>query len=78
VLVELLMVLQLLLLIVLRLLLLLIRHIALTLVGGSGECERRKRRRHCLTVLLTAGEAERETVGVVLMVTHFESGVFNG
>jgi len=76
VLVELLMVLLLLLLILLRLLLL-ISHVAWTLVGGSGECKGRKRRRHCLAVLLTAGEAERETVGVVLMVTHVEWGVFN-
>jgi len=77
VLVELLMVLLLLLLILLRLLLLLISHVAWTLVGVGGECKGRKRRRHCLAVLLTAGEAERETVGVVLMVTHVEWGVFN-
>jgi len=76
VLVELLMVLLLLLLILLRLLLL-ISHVAWTLVGVGGECKGRKRRRNCLAVLLTAGEAERETVGVVLMVTHVEWGVFN-
>ena len=71
VLVDLLMVL---LLILLRLSPLLISHVALTLIVGGGKGERRERRRiSSLTVLLAAGEAEREAVGVVLMVTHFEN-----
>lgn len=71
VLVDLLMVL--LLMVLLRLSLLLISHVALTLIVGGGKGERRERRRiSSLTVLLAAAEAEREAVGVVLMVTHFE------
>lgn len=71
VLVDLLMVL--LLMVLLRLSLLLISHVALTLIVGGGKGERRERRRiSCLTELLAAAEAEREAVGVVLMVTHFE------
>ena len=71
VLVDLLMVL---LLILLRPSPLLISHVALTLIVGGGKGERRERRRiSSLTVLLAAGEAEREAVGVVLMVTHFEN-----
>jgi hypothetical protein len=77
VLVDLLMVLLLmvlLLMVLLRLSLLLISHVALTLIVGGGKGERRERRRiSSLTVLLAAGEAEREAVGVVLMVTHFEN-----